>query len=296
MIDTFFELLGYRFFSNALLASVFTSINCGIIGSYIVSRRLVFISGGITHASFGGIGIGYFLGINPVLSAAVFSLFSALGIEFLSRKADVREDALIGIFWSFGMALGIIFIALSPGYAPNLMGYLFGSLLTVTPLDLAMMAGVTVAVTGFFLMFYKIILFVSFDQEYAKTHKAPVQFINYMLISLVAVTIVLSIRVAGIILIISLLTIPQTIANLFTKDLKNIIFLSILLGFLGTFAGLLLSYGLNIPSGASIIMSLIFAFIIAKLLKLVLIRLKVKRAVMNFAGPATGNSAAEGES
>lgn len=279
MTDTFLDLLNYRFFSNALIASLLTSINCGIIGSYIVSRRLVFISGGITHASFGGIGIGYFMGFNPIISAAVFGVLSALGIEFLSKKAEVREDSLIGIFWAFGMALGIIFISLTPGYAPNLMGYLFGSLLTVTSLDIIMMTFLTIIVTGFFLVFYKIILFISFDQEYARTHNAPVQLINYVLIGLVALTIVLSIKVAGIILIISLLTIPQTIANLFTKDLKIIIFLSVPVAFLSALAGLLLSFRLNIPSGASIIMSLVLIFIIAKLLNIFLTRLKVRKAV-----------------
>jgi zinc transport system permease protein len=279
MTESFLELLNYRFFSYALLAALLASINCGIIGSYIVSRRLVFISGGITHASFGGIGIGYFFGFNPIISATVFAILSALGIEFMARKADVREDSLIGISWSFGMALGIIFIYLAPGYAPNLMGYLFGSLLTVTLLDIAMMTGLTVIVTGFFLLFFKIILFISFDQEYAKTHKAPVQLINYVLIALVAATIVLTIKVAGIILVISLLTIPQTIANLFTKDFGKMIFLSIPVAFLGAFAGLLLSFWLNIPSGASIIMALVLTFIIAKLLSIFINRIKVSKAV-----------------
>jgi len=208
-------------------------------------------------------------------------VFSALGIEFLSKKADVREDSLIGIFWSFGMALGIIFVFLAPGYAPNLMGYLFGSLLTVTPLDLRLMVVLTVIVTGFFIVFYKVILFISFDQEYAKTHNAPVQFINYALISLVAITIVLSIKVAGIILVISLLTIPQTIANLFTRNFINIMILSVLIAFFGAFAGLLLSYGLNIPSGASVIMSLVFAFIIAKLFSILVTKIKLEKAVLN---------------
>ncbi len=279
MIELFSELLNYRFFTNALLASLFTSINCGIIGSYIVSRRLVFISGGITHASFGGIGIGYFFGFNPIVSAAIFAVLSALGIEFIAKKAEIREDSLIGIFWSFGMALGIIFIFLAPGYAPNLMGYLFGSLLTVSPADISLMIALTVIVAVFFIFFYKVILFISFDQEYAKTHKFPVQIVNYILISLVALTIVMSIKVAGIILVISLLTIPQTIANLFTKSFKNIIFLSVIIAFLGAFTGLLLSYIYNIPSGASIIMSLVFAFIIVKLFSILVNYIKVKRIV-----------------
>jgi zinc transport system permease protein len=279
MTDQFFELFQYRFFTNALLASLFTSINCGIIGTYIVTRRLVFISGGITHASFGGIGLGYFLGFNPILSAIIFSVFSALGIEFLAKKAEIREDSLIGIFWSFGMAMGIIFIFLTPGYAPNLMGYLFGSLLTVTSFDIRMMIGLTIMITGFFLLFYKVILFISFDQEYAKTHRAPVQFINYMLIILVAITIVLSIKVAGIILVISLLTIPQTIANLFSRSFKHIIWLSVVIAFLGAFTGLVLSYSFNIPSGATIIISLVIAFILAKLISLLVTRIKVRKAV-----------------
>ncbi|MFO7924924.1 MAG: metal ABC transporter permease [Bacteroidales bacterium] len=279
MSESFIELLHYKFFSNALLASLFTSINCGIIGTYIVSRRLVFISGGITHASFGGIGIGYFFGFNPITSALVFAVFSALGIEFLAKKAKVREDSLIGIFWAFGMALGIIFISLTPGYAPNLMGYLFGSLLTVTNLDLWLMVALTVIVTAFFILFYKVILFIAFDQEYAKTHKAPVQFINYMLISLVAVTIVLSIKVAGIILIISLLTVPQTIANMLTENFRNIMFLSVLIALFGAFTGLLISYSFNIPSGAAIIMSLVFAFIVVKLFTIIVTRIKRNKAV-----------------
>ncbi len=284
MIEPFLDLLQYRFFTNALLASVFTSISCGIIGTYIVSRRLVFISGGITHASFGGIGIGYFFGFNPLASATLFAVISALGIEFLSKKADVREDSLIGIFWSFGMALGIIFIFMAPGYAPNLMGYLFGSLLTVSHADIGMMAVLTIVVSGFFIIFYKVILFISFDQEYAKTHKAPVQLINYLLISLVAATIVISIRVAGIILVISLLTIPQTIANMFTRKFGNIMVFSVLFAFLGTFAGLMVSYYYNIPSGASIIMSLVFAFVIAKLLSILVTSLRVRTAYLNETG------------
>jgi zinc transport system permease protein len=279
MTDQFFELFQYRFFNNALLASLFTGINCGIIGTYIVSRRLVFISGGITHASFGGIGLGYFFGLNPVISATVFAVLSALGIEFLSKKAEIREDSLIGIFWSFGMAMGIIFVFLTPGYAPNLMGYLFGSLLTVTRADLVLMVILTAVITGFFTIFFKAILFVSFDQEYAKTHKAPVQFLNYMLITLVAVTIVLSIKVAGIILIISLLTIPQTIANLFTKNFRQIIIVSVFIAFFGSLAGLFISYAFNTPSGASIIIALVFSFIMAKLFSLLVTKLKVRRAV-----------------
>ena len=130
------NILQYEFIVKGLLGAVFASITAGLVGTYIVSRRMVFLSGGITHASFGGIGIGYFLGINPVLGAAIFGILSALGVEYLSVRQKIREDSAIGILWAFGMATGIIFIYLTPGYAPNLMGYLFGSILTVTYLSL----------------------------------------------------------------------------------------------------------------------------------------------------------------
>lgn len=257
------DFLQYNFFVNALVAVVFASITCGIIGTYIVSKRLVFISGGISHASFGGIGIGYYLGINPIFGAAVFTVLSAIGIEFLGKKTYVREDSAIGILWSAGMAIGIIFIYITPGYAPNLIGYLFGSILTVSATDLYLLAALTITVIVFFTGLFKTILYISYDVDYARTHKIPVSTINYILISLVALTIVLNIKVVGIILVISLLTIPQSIANFFTKDFKKIIFYSIIIAFIGSLAGLLFSYQYNIPSGASIIFTLVIMVIIA---------------------------------
>ena len=276
-METLFELFRYKFFANALLAAILASISCGIIGTYIVSRRIVFICGGISHASFGGIGIGYYLGINPILGAAIFAVLSALGIEFISKKIDVRKDSLIGILWSFGMAIGIIFVFITPGYAPNLMSYLFGSILTVSGLDLFLMLVLDIIIILFFSLFFKVILFTSFDHEYAKTHNAPVQLINYFLISLIALTIVLNIRVVGIILVISFLTIPQTIANLFSKNFSAIIFYSILFGLLGSFSGLIISYKINIPSGASIIFSFVVLFIISKIIKNIHIYIKIKK-------------------
>lgn len=258
------ELFEYKFIINSLLAGILASISCGIIGTYIVTRRMVFLSGGITHSSFGGIGLGYYLGFNPIISAAIFGVLSALGIEFVSKRTNVREDSAIGILWSFGMAVGIMFVFLTPGYAPNLMSYLFGSILTVSTLDILLMSGLSVILILVFTLFYRIILFVSYDQEYAKTHKIAVSFINYFLIALVALTIVLNIKVVGIILVISLLTIPQSIANLFTKKFQNIIVFSIVIALIGAFMGLIISYQINIPSGASIIFSLVMIFLLAK--------------------------------
>lgn len=258
------ELLSYDFFQNALLAAAFTSVSCGIIGTYIVSRRIVFISGGITHTSFGGIGIGYFMGINPLLGAAVFSILSALGIEYMSKKTEIREDSAIAIMWSFGMAVGIIFIYLTPGYAPNLMSYLFGSILTVSSAELLLTMVLAAVISGFFIVFFNPILFISFDSEFIQTRDIPIHAINYFIMVLIALTIVLSIKVAGIILIISLLTIPQATANIYSKDFRKIIFLSILIGFTGSVGGLVSAYYLNVPSGAAIIFILVTFFILAK--------------------------------
>jgi zinc transport system permease protein len=261
-------MFSYDFVWNAMGAAALASISCGIIGAYIVARRMVFISGGITHASFGGIGLGYYLGMSPILGAVVFSVLSALGIRMISRKSVIREDSAIGILWSLGMAIGIIFIFLTPGYAPNLMTYLFGSILTVTSSDLWLMASLTAVTTLVFLFFYKTILFISFDEEYARSQRAPVEIVNYLLLTLVSLAIVLHIRVTGIILVISFLTIPQTTANLFANDLKRIIIYSILISFSGSISGLIISYYYNIPSGATIIFVFVIIFILARLIKM----------------------------
>jgi zinc transport system permease protein len=277
MSENIFDLLHYSFFTNSLLAALLASFTCGIAGTYIVARRMVFISGGITHASFGGIGIAWFLGVNPVAGAAVFSILSAIGIEFVSSRSKIREDSAIGILWSLGMALGIIFIFITPGYAPNLMSYLFGSILTVGTTDLWLMAALALFLAVFFAGFYHLILFIAFDEEYARAQKAPVQLFKYLLISLVALTIVLNIRVVGIILVISFLTIPQSTANLFTNNFRSIILLSILIGIIGSISGLLISYFWNIPSGATIIFAFVLIFGIAKVVQSLMVRSDIRR-------------------
>lgn len=275
-MEPFFELFSYQFFLNAVWAAILASVSCGIIGSYIVSRRIVFISGGITHASFGGIGIGYFAGFNPILGAMIFSILSALGIEYMSKKTNIREDSVIAILWSFGMAIGIIFVFLTPGYSANLMSYLFGNILTVSNFNLWLLLFLNLAMISIFALMFNTILFVAFDERYARAIKLPVDTVNYLLITLVALTIVLNIRVAGIILVISLLTIPQTIANIFTKNFKNLILLSIIIALTGSFSGLLLSYYFDIPSGASIIFFLVILFVIARALKYIQTTIKIK--------------------
>ena len=261
------DLFHYGFFRNAFLAAMLMSVSCGLIGTYIVSRRMVFISGGITHASFGGVGIGYFLGISPLAGAAVFALIAALASENLTHRRRIRNDSVIAILWSLGMALGIIFVYMTPGYAPDLMSFLFGSILTVTATDLWFMVSLAITVSVLFFLLYRPILYVSFDEQFARSKGIPVMLYNYLLIVLVALTIVLSIRVAGIILVLSVLTIPQNIANLFTLRFSRIMVASVLIGFVASFLGLVISYYLNIPSGATIIFTLVVLYLVARVVK-----------------------------
>ena len=258
------DLLHYTFFQNALLGSLFTCIACGIVGSYIVARRLVFISGGITHASFGGLGLGFYLGINPVLSALVFSIASAFGVEWLSKKQGVREDSAIAAFWALGMALGVIFIFLTPGYAPNLSVYLFGNILTVTAWDLWLAGSFALLLVLAFIFFFNPILYTAFDREFAQVKGLKVNWIENLMMIAVAVCIVSSIRLIGIMLLMSLMTLPQMTANLFTSKFRTIILYSIGISILGCFSGLFLSYYLNVPSGAAIIFVQVILFLLGK--------------------------------
>lgn len=258
------ELLHYTFFRHALLGSLFASIACGIIGTYIVTRRLVFISGGITHASFGGIGLGLYAGISPLLSAAVFSVLSAFGVEWLSKRKDMREDSAIAVFWTFGMAVGIIFSFLAPGFTPDLSAFLFGNILTITPTDIWMLATLSVLLILFFTLFLNPIIYIAFDREFARSQRIPVAIFEYLLMMFIALTIVSCLRMVGIVLAISLLTLPQMTANLFTHSFKRIIWLSIAIGYIGCLGGLVISYKLQVPSGAAIIFFSILVYALCK--------------------------------
>ena len=260
------DLLRYSFFQNALLGSMFASVACAIIGTYIVSRRLVFISGGITHASFGGIGIGIYAGISPIFCAAVYSVLSALGIEWFSRKSNVREDSAIAVFWTFGMSIGIIFSFLTKSYVPDISSYLFGNILAVTHADLVFILCMALVLVVFFSLYARSIISLSFDRDFAMSNGIPVALFEYVLMALIALTVVSCLRMIGIVLAISLLTIPQMTANIFTKNFVRIIWLSMLIGFLGCVGGLFLSYYLNVPSGACIIFFFILIYAVCKLL------------------------------
>jgi len=271
------EMMQYEFVRNATWAAVLSSVGCGIIGVYIVIKRLVSLSGGIAHAAFGGIGLGYFLGINPIITAIPFSLAAALGIGVVSKKSKIPEDTTIGIFWSLGMAFGLVMIGLTPGYAPDLFGYLFGNILMVTKLDIILMCVLDAAIVVTVMSTYNQLLAFSFDEEFARADGVEVNFLYYILLCLVALTVVLLIRIVGIILVIALMTLPAAIAKQYTFHLKFMFILSIIIGMVFTLIGLWISFQFDLASGATIILTLGAAFIGSSLLKMT-IKAKTSKA------------------
>lgn len=263
------NIIEYTFFQNALLGAFLASVLCGFVGTYIVTRRLVFISGGITHASFGGIGIGVFTGINPILSAMAFAILSAFGVQWVSNKKDVRQDSAIAMFWTLGMSVGIICCFLTPGFMPDLPSFLFGSILAISSPDLWLLGVLSIITILLFTTMLRPIQYVAFDRTFALSQHLPVKGIEYTMMGLIALTIVATLKMVGIVLAISLLTIPQMTANLFTFNYKRLIILSILIGWIDCILGLFASYQFNVPSGATIIFVSILTFILCKAIKMV---------------------------
>ena len=260
------DILNYTFFQNALWAILLISITSAIIGTYIVARRMLFITGGITHASFGGLGVGYYLGINPTLSALVFAILSALGVEWLSRGKSVREDSAIAVVWALGMAIGIIFIFMTPGYTPGLTEFLFGNILTITRTDIFIFAAFAALLILYTVLQYKTIVYTAFDADFAHTRGIKTRLVNYIMTFFVATAVVLTIRLVGIMLLISILSLPQMIAELFCHKFRNIVWLSGAINLLCGIGGLLLSYWLDVPAGATIVFTLIIAYFVVKII------------------------------
>ena len=248
------EALQFGFMRNALLTGLLVSVACGVIGTFVVVKRIVFVSGGIAHAAYGGIGLGYFLGLDPVVGAIVFSLLAALGMGMVQRRTGERADTLIGVMWAIGMAMGIILVDLTPGYKADLMSYLFGSILAVPSSDLLIMAILDLVVVVLVLLFYKELLAISFDEVFATVENVPVNAIYLVLMALVALTVVMLMRVVGLILVIAMLTVPAAISGRFVKDIQRMMVLASALGMLFMTTGLWLSYFLNLTSGATIIL------------------------------------------
>jgi zinc transport system permease protein len=254
MWNNFIQSFSYVFMQRALLAGVLVSMACGMIGTYVVIKRIVFISGGIAHAAYGGIGLGYYFGLNPVWGAIAFSLLSAWGMGWVERKTRQRSDTLIGVLWALGMAIGIIFIDKTPGYKADLMSYLFGSILAVPNQDLIIMAVLNAVILVLVLIFYHELQAISFDETYAEVENIPVNFLYMLLLTMIGFTVVMLMRVVGLIMVIALLTIPAAISGLFVRNLKTMMVLSVGLGMVFTTVGLFLSYFFNLTSGATIIL------------------------------------------
>lgn len=270
-------ILEYQFMRNALFAGILASIVCGIIGVIIVEKKLVMMSGGIAHTSYGGVGLGYLLGFEPIIGAFLFSVCAALGIGYIKRKGGTRFDVAIGLFWSLGMALGILFIAFMPGYPPDLNSYLFGNILSVTKLDLYLMIGMTIIILLVIISFYNSWKVYLFDEEFAFIIGQKTAVFEYLLLILVAMTVVVLIRVVGIILVLALLTAPAATAGILTFNLKKRMIYSVILGSIFCIAGLFISYELNIASGAVIVILSVMFYLLVYAVRLILKRVKRKR-------------------
>jgi zinc transport system permease protein len=258
LIRALFE---YQFLQNALIASILASIVCGIIGVIVVEKKMVMMSGGIAHTAYGGVGLGYLLGFEPIIGAFIFSVTAAMGIGYINRRGGAQSDVIIGLFWSLGMALGIVFIALMPGYPPDLNSYLFGNILAVTKLDISLMIVLTCLVVIVIIVLFNDWKAYLFDEEFAAIIGVKTAFLEYLLLILVAMTVVVLIRVAGIIMVLALLTAPAAIAGMFSSKLKNRMIVAIIIGAIFCITGLWISYVMNIASGACIvILSVLFYF------------------------------------
>lgn len=261
------EVLQYDFIQNALISGILISIAAGIIGSLVVVNKITFLTGGIAHSSYGGIGAAIFFGIPVLFGATVFAVITAILIAIITLKNRTRIDAIIGMMWASGMAIGIIFVDLTPGYNVDLMSYLFGSIIAVSSEDIQYMIVMDIFIIGVIVYFYKEILAVSYDSEFATLRGINVKFFYTLILILAALCVVAAIKAVGLILVIALLTIPTYLAETFASKLSTMMIVSSILATMFTILGLIFSYMYDISSGASIIMVAVVILGIVKLLK-----------------------------
>ena len=264
------EIIHYSFFINAAIAIALISVVAGIVGTYVVARRMLFITGGITHSSFGGLGLGMYLGISPVFTALMFALASAFGIELLSRGGRVREDSAIAVFWTLGMALGIMFVYITPGYNVGLTGFLFGDILTVTKSDLIIYAIYMLSLSFLSIIFRREILYTAFDRDFAIMRGVKVRLIEYCAMVLISLTVILTVRLIGIMLLLSFMALPQMTVEIFNRGYNKILIHSVAISVIGGLIGLILSVYMNLPTGATIVVILALIYILARVIKVLL--------------------------
>ena len=269
MLNAIFK---YEFLQNAVLTAILASIVCGIIGVIIVQKKLIMMSGGIAHTAYGGVGLAYLLGLEPMLGAVVFSLLASFGLGFIKRRNKENSEVALGIFWSLGMAIGILSVSLSSGYPPDMNSYLFGNILSVTRSNIKVILILAIITSIIIFTFYPFWKTYLFDETFAQIKGMPVVFMEYLLLVLVAITVVILIKVVGIMLIIALLTVPAVSASLITKKLSARMVLASIFGTIYSLLGLYFSYILDIPSGATIIIVSVLGYgaiyLISKICKL----------------------------
>jgi zinc transport system permease protein len=263
MIQFLDALTTHGFLQNALIAALLASVGCGIVGSFVVVKRIGYMAGGIAHSVLGGLGIAYYLGANPRVGAMIAAIVAALIIAAVNLRWKQQEDIVIGALWAVGMAVGIVFISQTPGYNIDLMSYLFGNILMVSRDDLYVMAGLDVIVAALVALFYKQILVVCFDEEFARIRGVNVAAVSVLLLCMVAVTVVALIQVVGLILVIALFTLPAAIAAQFVGSVAAMIVVACVLGAVFGLAGLGVSYAGNLPSGATIILIAGIAYLVS---------------------------------
>lgn len=272
------DLFQYTFFQYAFIGLAIISIASAMIGTYIVTRRMVSISGGVTHACFGGLGLGYYLGWNPVLTAALFAVASSLGVELMSVRGRVREDSAIAVIWAIGMAVGILFVFLTPGYVPELNSFLFGNVLTISRSDLWAFAVFTAVLALFFALFYRRIVAVAFDRDFAFVIGLPVGMISTVMTVLTAVCIVLTIRLVGIMLLMSMLALPQLTAELFCRRFSRMMLASAAVSLLCSAGGLMLAAVVDVPCSALIVLVMAAVYLLTAVAAYVVRRLRMRSA------------------
>ncbi len=284
------EILQYTFMQRALISAVLVGTVCSVVGVYVVLKGLSFIGAGIAHASFGGVALGFLLGWNLVGTSLLFCLATAWGIGLVSQRGRIREDVAIGILFSATMALGILLVSLLKGYNVDLIGFLFGSVLAVTPEDLWLTVGLALALLLVVGLLYKELLFITFDAEMAQIVGLPATALYFLLLGLMAVTIVVSIKVVGIILVEALIVTPAAAAYQLTNDFRRMMVLSVALGIGSSVAGLFLSYWLNTPSGGTIVLTATLVFFLAAALSPKRRQFRLVQPAASGPQPGTGNS------
>lgn len=257
------EMLSYDFMQRAFIGGIIVCLLCSFLSFFVVLKRLSFIGVGISHSALGGLALGALTGINPFLSAGIFSTLISWAIGITSKKGKVHEDVTIGIFFSSAMAFGVVLISLSSGYKADLFSLLFGNILAITVEDLWMLAGCGLAVALFLFLMFKELLVMSFDEEIARIGGLPVEFLYYGLLTAMAITVVASIKVVGVILVEALLVIPAATGLQLSKNYRSMLFFSMFTGLLSVLSGLFLSYSYDLPSGATIVLCAAILFALA---------------------------------